>query len=1467
MDPPRVLSGLPPPPATGRARPAVRPPAKNVHRDIVGRANGGPDPRRDRPPHQRNHLRKVVARPAAPTPESLQIQLIIDDEPDTTAISPPLSQPPLHSAHEPPQRVYGDISRPPSSSSRSDGRGRPEHAEKHGMPTGSVLGKRRMVEDRPLDQNGGRHRPAVDGKVRRTGSHDSSLNNGTHQRDTWSSRSSNQASEQTQQPQPSEGEVVRRLSSGLLLTNPRMLLETKDKNQPEPQDAFKAYHGDKNTPEKRPKAPIQDPIIVLSHSEAEDDDLRSVTAVPVPHSASAIINTSAPPRHFTMPSPGDIATVARTIRDLMRLHDASRALVVALEPGNAEALREELRPLLKVVGGVELSHDGMDGDERRCTEERFVDGDLACLIVIEGQEPKHDTAKVPLVVHLDASRLDLLRYRSRTLHGPISVILYEPAQVELLDAIRAHAGVGKWRDVLAPTTGDIMSSLLFRALRCFRTSPNRRGKWEEVSREVMSGWDADGIATLEATLRKNIWIDFAFSNTLYFDPNIRVRFWFLPVAMLSIASLARQVLVASPRRGARMHKQPFRYSTTASRTALLEVHRKEASPREPAENSIPQPGKREQFKLRVKDDVQFVEDAVSSGAPSSASREQDGVPQQPPMVEPKAQPEERELFTLRTKHKQPVTSASTDNVATSSTIADGAATNEIAVKVPKAELQPNGKLRIEKDDIAKQPTVKRTPFRLRTTEEKEATSSSKFAIRYGVLLSGFAILAHPIRSGASTNTVIPSTELGASSENGSLDQAANEVPNTPSSDELLHEESEPASYDGGLKAFQQECVDTILKKLSEGVKRQAHHVYPIQAISLPIHSGKAAIIAALIPQIPAPMSTAIRTMILTHKAEEMANAIRKAAPNLQVILDKGGASKVKPEDLRKCQVLIVSMGAKSAKTAKVTKTRADRIKGFDSRLFRFVIVDDAHQATDPTYLKIFDGMGALGADSHLMLLGLSPYIRRKEDLTLDMIFEEITYEKTILDLIEAKHFCRLLYGQVLCDDNLNEVPMRAGDFNPDKLAATLMLGVDRNRRIVDVWQQVSKVDASSIAPRKRCLVYASNLLHVSEIVTAFSNAGIKAHGINASVPPLMWRTALRDFHNGYVSVLVVEAANLLEDIELTGVDCVIMARPTKSPHLVMEMISKGLIPARGKRDCFVIDVIDIYGKDGLVTVPSLFGLPRRFRLTGDDPAKQGGDGGTMVISDFEPARVREAQAYLNQHPGASKALPGHDRNLLKNVPDGLALAQTRAPETLEELRATAEEIDRRKKFSPWTDAKLKDPASVLEDEYPTSEMSELDWVRVGEDAFVLKVSGLEGAGSDGDGDRVVVDRDSVDGRFSALLQRRWKYKGQAQYFGKTRVEVNEKVPFEYKEEVIVTGCDTVVAVMRATEEWLAAQPGSPVSKNLRTAPWKKGGASEGQWNFLKNVMPGIESVINLKFLTKGLANKMLTRGKYFPPRK
>lgn len=64
---------------------------------------------------------------------------------------------------------------------------------------------------------------------------------------------------------------------------------------------------------------------------------------------------------------------------------------------------------------------------------------------------------------------------------------------------------------------------------------------------------------------------------------------------------------------------------------------------------------------------------------------------------------------------------------------------------------------------------------------------------------------------------------------------------------------------------------------------------------------------------------------------------------------------------------------------------------------------------------------------------------------------------------------------------------------------------------------------------------------------------------------------------------------IAQGTDIPNIDCVLLARPTRSRNLLVQMIGRGMRIGTTKTDCHVIDTTASLA-NGVVSVPTLFGL-------------------------------------------------------------------------------------------------------------------------------------------------------------------------------------------------------------------------------------------------------------------------------------
>ena len=190
---------------------------------------------------------------------------------------------------------------------------------------------------------------------------------------------------------------------------------------------------------------------------------------------------------------------------------------------------------------------------------------------------------------------------------------------------------------------------------------------------------------------------------------------------------------------------------------------------------------------------------------------------------------------------------------------------------------------------------------------------------------------------------------------------------------------------------------------------------------------------------------------------------------------------------------------------------------------------------------------------------------------LGKYFERLIVGATTQELIEAKHLSPFRAFAPASPD-LTGVRIVAGDYHEGQLADA----VNKTELVADVvttWLERAK--------DRPTLCFAVDRAHAKHLQTKFLEADICAEYIDCYTEAPERNEIAKRFHAGEVKV-VCNVGCLTTGIDW-DVRCIILARPTKSEMLYVQMVGRGLRTAPGKADCLILDHSDNHIRLGFVT--------------------------------------------------------------------------------------------------------------------------------------------------------------------------------------------------------------------------------------------------------------------------------------------
>ena len=368
-----------------------------------------------------------------------------------------------------------------------------------------------------------------------------------------------------------------------------------------------------------------------------------------------------------------------------------------------------------------------------------------------------------------------------------------------------------------------------------------------------------------------------------------------------------------------------------------------------------------------------------------------------------------------------------------------------------------------------------------------------------------------------------------------------------------------------LRPYQEENVEAIRNAERRGVRRQLS----IQ----PTGCGKTVTFAHAVRQRGRDGS---RSLVLAHRDELLQQAKGKflmVDPTAEVGVVKAQHNEVD------AQVVVGSVQ---------TLARERRLEQLLSAGgFASVVVDEAHHATAPSYRRILRAAGSFSDDGPLTL-GFTATGSRGDAVGLGEVFQEIVFERGILEMIEAGYLANLRAIRVTTNADLDAVRTRQGDLAAGELGEEMMRA-DAPREIVAAFLEHAK--------DRKALCFTPTVRVAHATAAAFREAGVAAEALDGTTPEDERAAILERLSTGETRVLT-NCAVLTEGFDEPSIDCVIVARPTKSKPQYIQQVGRGTRRFPGKEDCLILDVVGSTSRHSVVTAATLFGVsPARLATT------------------------------------------------------------------------------------------------------------------------------------------------------------------------------------------------------------------------------------------------------------------------------
>jgi DNA repair protein RadD len=283
--------------------------------------------------------------------------------------------------------------------------------------------------------------------------------------------------------------------------------------------------------------------------------------------------------------------------------------------------------------------------------------------------------------------------------------------------------------------------------------------------------------------------------------------------------------------------------------------------------------------------------------------------------------------------------------------------------------------------------------------------------------------------------------------------------------------------------------------------------------------------------------------------------------------------------------------------ARITLASVDTLYSRRTPSGEYQILDPALIVVDECHLFVTALRATLlGHWPKARLLGLTATPARKDGRALGLIFDKLLEVSTVAELTADGFLVPGRYFS-LGDPDLSRVRITAGDYNQKDLA-DVMGGPQIVGDVVGTWL--------ARAGNRRTVVFAVNIGHSAALANEYKAHGVAAEHIDANTPTDERTSIFERFRSGETQVLT-NCTLASYGFDLPELDCVVLARPTKSLVLYLQMLGRGLRPSPGKTHCTILDHAGVVRRFGFADELRTWSLNGRVTDWRDNVQRTGRD--------------------------------------------------------------------------------------------------------------------------------------------------------------------------------------------------------------------------------------------------------------------
>ncbi|WP_439504868.1 DEAD/DEAH box helicase [Sediminibacterium sp.] len=254
-----------------------------------------------------------------------------------------------------------------------------------------------------------------------------------------------------------------------------------------------------------------------------------------------------------------------------------------------------------------------------------------------------------------------------------------------------------------------------------------------------------------------------------------------------------------------------------------------------------------------------------------------------------------------------------------------------------------------------------------------------------------------------------------------------------------------------------------------------------------------------------------------------------------------------------------------------TVVRRDVINWPHPAQVALIVIDEAHHATSSTYKKIFKHYSS---NQSIKYLGVTATPCKTDKTGFKDIFDQLIVSYSIKEFIQKNYLAgfRHLATRTRSFNSVKIDPI-SGDYAVEALGEH-MSDYTIMSELIGAYKEH--------ANNAKCIIFAASVKHSKNIVERFLSEGITAESIDSNTPENERKNILEKFEKGKIQILS-NYQIFTEGFDCPAIEVVMLARPTKSFPLYLQMIGRAIRKKENNAPALILDNACLWKTHGLIT--------------------------------------------------------------------------------------------------------------------------------------------------------------------------------------------------------------------------------------------------------------------------------------------